>query len=76
MKGSVKSITPDFITKTELAAHFCCDMATIDRWIEDSAIPPPHARLSDRYVVWRRAHYQEFVKKGTWPAEAYPRLAT
>jgi predicted DNA-binding transcriptional regulator AlpA len=69
-----KTITPDFICKTELATHLGCDIHTINKWVIEGTIPPPHAKLGKRYVVWLRRHYREFLRTGQWPSESYPRL--
>jgi predicted DNA-binding transcriptional regulator AlpA len=66
-----KNITPDFISKSELAAHLDCDIHTIDRWIIKGTLPPPHARLGKRHAIWVRKHYLEFMKTGQWPRAAW-----
>jgi hypothetical protein len=62
---------PDFIGKSELARHLCCDVGTIDDWIVAGSIPPPHARPGARHPIWRRDHYRAFVETGEWPRAAY-----
>jgi len=76
--GLMKSIRegrPDFVGKTELAHHLQCDTGSINHWIADGLIPPPHSRPGEKHPLWRRDHYEEFVKMGRWPREAWQKKA-
>jgi hypothetical protein len=68
---SVKDQRPDFVGKFELAHHLCCHVGTIGEWIGKGDIPPPHSRPGKSHPVWRRDHYEEFVKTGKWPRAAW-----
>ena len=70
-RAKYKAMEPDFINKTELAHHLQCDSSTIDTWIVDGTIPPPHARPGVNHPIWRRSHYKVFLETGEWPREAY-----
>lgn len=67
----VKEKEPDFIGKAELARHLCCHVGTINDWIADGTIPPPHSRPGEKHAVWLRRHYEAFKKTREWPKEAY-----
>jgi hypothetical protein len=65
---------PLFLTKNQLAYHMGeADPGTIDRWVEDGTVPPPHSRPGERTQLWRRDHFNAFVATGRWPAEAWPK---
>ena len=61
-----------FIDKGQLA-HELADAApaSIDEWIADGTIPPPHSRPGERKAVWLREHFEYYVKHRQWPAEAF-----
>lgn len=68
---TIREKEPDFIGKTELAHHFQCHVNTINRWIADGTIPPPHCRPGDKHPIWLRKHYEAFRKTREWPREAF-----
>ncbi|MBU6429646.1 MAG: hypothetical protein KGR26_11580 [Cyanobacteria bacterium REEB65] len=67
----VKDLEPDFIGKAELARHLCCHINSIDLWIYDGTIPPPHSYPGTKHPVWLRKHYHLFRETGKWPAAAF-----
>ncbi len=69
--GAVKAIEPDFIGKAELARHLCCHGNTIDNWIGDGTIPPPHYWPGPKHPLWLRKWYVAFRDTGKWPKEAW-----
>lgn len=67
-------VEPLFVTKGELARLLGrLDTATIDRWVRDGTFPPPHSRPGERTALWLRRHFEEYVRTGRWPADAYHR---
>jgi hypothetical protein len=62
---------PDFMGKFELAHHLQCHIGTLNDWIADGTIPPPHSRPGTKHPVWLRKHYEVFKKTRAWPKEAY-----
>jgi hypothetical protein len=68
---AIKDMVPIFITKTELAKHLGCHITSIDRWIVDGTIPPPHSRPGHGHAVWLRRHFNAYVDTSEWPKDAY-----
>jgi predicted DNA-binding transcriptional regulator AlpA len=64
---------PDFITRMELAHNLGCAGKTIDYWVRQGTMPPPHFSPGVRYSVWLRSDYQVFLKTGRWPEESFRR---
>ena len=65
---------PIFITKSELAHHLGhVATSTIDGWVRNGTIPPPHSRLGERSAIWLREHFREYVETGRWPESAFKR---
>ena len=71
-KHKIRSLEPDFITKCELAQHLGCAVGTIDKWIEEGTVPPPHSKPGERHPVWLRKHYVAYRDTRRWPKEAHP----
>lgn len=69
--SAIKDKEPDFIGKFELAKHLCCHIQTINEWIYDGTLPPPHSWPGVKHPVWLRRHYNHYLKAGKWPAEAW-----
>ncbi len=46
---AIKEKESDFIGEVELAHHLQCHISTIDEWIADGTIPPPHSRPGDQH---------------------------
>jgi hypothetical protein len=67
---SIRDKAPDFIGKAELAHHLQCHISTIDTWIEEGRIPPPHSRPGEKHPVWLRKHYEVYKGTGSWPRES------
>ena len=70
---AIKEKESDFIGKVELAHHLQCHMSTIDEWIADGTIPPPHSRPGDQHPNLARRHYNAYRdgKEKRWPKEAW-----
>lgn len=66
----------DFLSKTELANHLACSTQSLDNWIADGSLPPPHSRPGRNHAVWLREHYEHFKIYGNWPKEAWERPAS
>lgn len=65
---------PRFITKAQLAHELGqVDPRTIDLWVREKTVPPPHSRLGERTELWLREYFETFVETGRWPEEAYTR---
>lgn len=60
------------VTKTEMAHHLNCDPEVIESSIESHLFPPPKFRPSERKSLWLRSHWQQYLRTGVWPKEAYP----
>lgn len=71
-RRTVKEMTPLFVGKFELATHLCCDVSTINQWVYEGRIPPPHSHPGERHPVWLREYFLHYVKTGAWPAESWP----
>lgn len=69
---AIKDKEPDFIGKLELARNLCCHIQTINEWIFNGTVPPPHSRPGLNHPIWLRSHYRQFVETGSWPDEAWP----
>ena len=67
----VREKEPDFIGKAELAHHLQCHISTIDEWIADGTIPPPHSRPGDKHPIWLRRHYNAYRETRRWPKESW-----
>jgi hypothetical protein len=68
---AVKDLEPDFIGKMELAHHLQCHVSTIDEWVADGTIPPPHSRPGVKHPIWLRRHYKVFRDTGEWPKDSW-----
>jgi hypothetical protein len=73
-KSELRDRPPDFLDKHELAYHLGCHIGTINRWIRDGVIPGPHSRPGGKHPIWLRKHYEEFLRSGRWPREAFRHL--
>jgi predicted DNA-binding transcriptional regulator AlpA len=62
-----------FITKPQLAQALGVDPGSIDDWVAAGTFPPPHSRLGDRTVLWRRDYFDHFVEHREWPRESFYR---
>lgn len=60
-----------FITKSQLAKAIGVDPSTIDDWIREGMIPPPHSRPGSKTALWLRIHFDAFIRDRRWPEEAY-----
>jgi hypothetical protein len=67
----IPDLEPDFIGKVELAHHLQCHINTIDGWIEEGRIPPPHSWPGERHPIWLRRYYNVYRDTGEWPKDAW-----
>lgn len=64
---------PTFMNKSELAHEMGdADTATIDQWVREGSVPPPHSQPGKNTAVWRREHFRFYVERGYWPPESFP----
>ncbi len=67
----IRSLEPIFINKIELAHHLQCHVNSIDGWVANGTIPPPHSCPGVKHALWLRRHFTAFVESGVWPGEAW-----
>lgn len=73
-RGPAKEPDPIFITKSEMARMMSVgNTSTIDRWVANGTIPPPHSRPGKSHSLWLRKHWLVFVETGKWPNVAFPK---
>lgn len=60
-----------FITKSQLAKAIGVEPSTLDDWIREGTVPPPHSRLGKKTTLWLRSHFDAFVRDRRWPREAF-----
>ena len=63
---------PVFITSREISRHVGVKgAAPLTRWVAEGTFPPPHSRPGERTTLWLRKHWDQYVKTGRWPQEAW-----
>jgi hypothetical protein len=61
-----------FIGLSELAYELHTTTPTLNRWVLEGRVPPPHSRPGKHSALWLRKHYQHFVNHKECPQAAYP----
>jgi hypothetical protein len=71
-RKGVRKLESLFMTKSELAFELGnADPKTIDKWVEEGSIPPPHDTPGQRTAIWLRRYFNAYVETGRWPDEAF-----
>jgi hypothetical protein len=61
----------DFVGKFELAHYYQAHIQSVGKWIKAGKIPPPFDQPGERHPVWKREHYEEYKRTGSWPEAAW-----
>lgn len=66
----------DFISASELARQLRSSTTALWKWVRQGLVPPPWSRPGKCKAVWRRDHYEEFVRSRKWPDESWKEEAS
>jgi hypothetical protein len=68
---SIRDDEPEFIGKFELAHHLGANISSLNKWIANGTIPPAWFKPGIKHPVWRRDHFEELKRTGSWPRAAF-----